>query len=210
MGHEHLDYAKNHATELIWHTTGIELPDIILDEVKRILGGNAQARGDRKRSRIVSNIADAWRFLLDNTDWAPDLQYAQEYNRLIGDGMEFQPGQIRTIPITIAGTSHVPPIPTTESIRATFDEAVRLTDPVDRALLLFDRCCREQWFANGNKRTAAMLANHWLIHDEAGVFAIPVEQIESNFKGRLISYYETNNPTELNRWLADNAINNTR
>lgn len=44
--------------------------------------------------------------------------------------------------------------------------------PEDRALLMFCRITRGQWFNDGNKRTALMTANHALINDGIGVFSI--------------------------------------
>lgn len=143
---------------------------------------------------------------MDGVGWPADVQYAQEYDRLIGTDVEVQPGRIRTMPVTISGTRYVPPIPTLGTVLVAFDEANALEDPVTGALLLFDRCCREQWFANGNKRTACMLANHVLIHAGAGVLMIPPALVEFEFKDRLIECYESGDSAELDRWLMENAL----
>lgn len=199
-------YAKRHVIDMMWHTAGIEIRGITFPETEQIFHGTVPYTVERRNVMVVNNIKHAWQFLFDNTDWLPDLQYAQEYNRLICSDLEPQPGVVRTIPVAISGTDYVPSVPTGDAIRAAFHEAAGLDDPVDRALMLFDRCSREQWFANGNKRTATMLANHSLIHDGAGVLAIPPDLVELDFKDLLLDYYETNDARKLDRWLKEHAI----
>ncbi|MCB5635116.1 cell filamentation protein Fic, partial [Bifidobacterium animalis] len=58
-----------------------------------------------------------------------------------------------------------------ERVRGILEES----EGEDTAMLLFGAVTRGQWFSDGNKRTALMVANHQLIHDGIGVFSIPPE-----------------------------------
>ena len=48
---------------------------------------------------------------------------------------------------------------------------------------------KKQIFIDGNKRTAVIYSNHYLISKGKGIISIPVEENEK-FKQLLISYYE--------------------
>lgn len=45
---------------------------------------------------------------------------------------------------------------------------------------------------DGNKRTAVIFANHYLVSKGMGLMVIPAELVEK-FKKHLIDYYENNN-----------------
>ena len=55
-------------------------------------------------------------------------------------------------------------------------------------------------FLDGNKRTSVIYANHYLIGKAKGMIVIPVEKI-AQYKTLLIKYYETNDETEIKKFL---------
>lgn len=74
-----------------------------------------------------------------------------------------------------------------------------------RALLMFCKITRGQWFNDGNERTALMTANHALINAGVGVFSIR-PSLKREFTTRLLRYYESNDDVPFHSWLKDNAI----
>ena len=52
---------------------------------------------------------------------------------------------------------------------------------------------KKQLFLDGNKRTAVIFANHYLISSGMGIVVIPAELV-SEYKKLLIHYYETDDP----------------
>lgn len=66
--------------------------------------------------------------------------------------------------------------------------------------------CRGQWFSNGNKRTAALAANHVLIHEGVDVFALPPDRTDGVFRDLLIDYYESDDPSRIAAWLKEVAV----
>ena len=60
-------------------------------------------------------------------------------------------------------------------------------------------------FLDGNKRVANLVANKEMIKNGQGIISIPVELIGEYFT-RLINYYETNDNSELKKWLYENAV----
>ena len=54
---------------------------------------------------------------------------------------------------------------------------------------------KKQLFLDGNKRTAIIFANHYLISHALGLIVVPVEKV-SDYKKVLISYYEDESKKE--------------
>lgn len=108
--------------------------------------------------------------------------------------------------VRIGGIDWIPDFPTMES---SYDEIASLRmgaeSSEDRALLMFCRITRGQWFNDGNKRTALMTANHALINAGIGVFSIS-PSLKREFTTRLLRYYESNDDVPFHSWLKDNAI----
>jgi prophage maintenance system killer protein len=48
---------------------------------------------------------------------------------------------------------------------------------------------KKQLFLDGNKRTAIIFANHYLISHALGLIVVPVEKV-NDYKKVLVSYYE--------------------
>ena len=113
----------------------------------------------------VNNIKRAWRFLLDNIDYPVDWQYIREYNASIGEGLVPRRGRLREYGVRIGGTGWVPEIPAVESSQERVRGILEESEGEATAMLLFGAVTRGQWFSDGNKRTALMVANHQLIHD---------------------------------------------
>ena len=116
----------------------------------------------------MNNIKRAWGFLLGNIDYPVDWQYIREYNRIIGEGLVRDAGRLREYGVRIGGTGWVPEIPTVESSQERVRGILEESEGEDTAMLLFGAVTRGQWFSDGNKRTALMVANHQLIHDGIG------------------------------------------
>ena len=53
---------------------------------------------------------------------------------------------------------------------------------------------------------ATMGANHVIIHDGGGVFALPPQKIDTEFSDELLRYYETNDLPRILDWLEYHAI----
>lgn len=51
-----------------------------------------------------------------------------------------------------------------------------------------------------------MGANHVIIHDGGGVFALPPQKIDTEFSDELLRYYETNDLPRIMGWLEYHAI----
>lgn len=201
-----VELAKRKSIDLLWKTANIEVRGLTFPDTRDVFNGISPGGAKARDVAILNNLKHAWRFMFDNVEWPVDWQYLSEYNRLITEGVEPGEGMLRNEIVTIGGTEYVPPVPAYDEVRAQIDRDLRQREPEDRALNLFASISRGQWFANGNKRTSAMAANHSLIHDGVGYFALPPERVETDFKDRLLGYYETNERGPFVDWLKYHAV----
>ncbi|MDD6460917.1 MAG: Fic family protein [Bifidobacteriaceae bacterium] len=200
-----MEGAKQDLIDLLWRSANIEVA-VTFPQTADIFKGVAPDGVRGKTVRVVNNLKHAWQFLFDNVDWPVDWAYLSEYNRLVGEGIEQEPGRMRTVPVGISGTDWIPDTPVYGSIEEQIDMCNAIEDPIERAVNLFGAVCRGQWFSNGNKRTAVMAANHSLIHDGVGVLALPAELMGKEFRDVLLDYYESNDIAHLSQWLRAKAI----
>ena len=102
-------------------------------------------------------------------------------------------GGFRNAPVAIGGTSYTPPNPL--DLNSCWDELVArcqvLEDnPLEQSLLLYAEMARNQFFGDGNKRTALLMMNGNLIQN--GLCPITITKSrEVEYRTALIGYYES-------------------
>ena len=140
----------------------------------------------------IINLKHAWEFILNKNVVTTKSNFSLlcEINKLIEQGFYYNAGKIRNVPVTIGGTSWKPALPI-ESIRIEELEQIYTSNLsiIDKAIELLLYVMKKQIFIDGNKRTAIIFANHFLISKGAGIIVVPTEAIDE-YKNLLISYYE--------------------
>ena len=140
----------------------------------------------------ILNLKHAWEFILDHDVAASSSDYYMlcHIAKLVNEGFFAEGGRIRGIPVTIGGSSYVPPLPNEpdvkEKIRQITEED---NDAVNIAIELCLYCMKAQIFLDGNKRAAVIFANHYLISHGGGFLVIPEREVPK-FKKLLVRYYE--------------------
>lgn len=200
-----VELAKRLLVDAIWKTANIEVDGITFPDAQEIFEGRAPSNMEVNDIIVVNNIKRAWMFLFENIGRPIDWRYVSEYNRILGEGLICDAGKLRTNDVRIGGTDRIPELPTMESSHDEISSLMKIESPEDRALLMFCKITRGQWFNDGNKRTALMTANHALINAGVGVFSIS-PSLKREFTTRLLRYYESNDDVPFRSWLKDNAI----
>ncbi|MGN1262119.1 MAG: Fic family protein, partial [Candidatus Enteromonas sp.] len=135
----------------------------------------------------------AWEFILDYDVECYPSNYAIlcQINGLVEEGLSFNAGKIRSVPVTIGGSSYLPPIPFESKVKEDIETIVNdsACDDVTKAAKLIAYATKTQTFIDGNKRTAVIFGNHYLISHGVGLMVVPVEKIE-RYKTLLLNYYE--------------------
>ena len=160
----------------------------------------------------ILNLKLAWEFILDKDV----LQVKSDYSilchiaKLVNEGFFASGGRIRGVPVTIGGTSYIPPLPIeTVVIENVLDIINRNDEPINIAIDLCLYCMKTQIFNDGNKRASVIFANHYLISKASGLLVIPENHIPE-FKRLLIEYYEDKDHEEIKKFLKQNCHRNFR
>lgn len=116
---------------------------------------------------------------------------------LVNEGFYTYGGRIRCVPVTIGGTSYIPPLPIENVIKEKIEKILNKNDePVNIAIELCLYCMKTQIFNDGNKRASVIFANHFLISKGAGLLVIPESKVPE-FKKMLVTYYEDRDNGEI-------------
>ncbi|MDO5062923.1 MAG: Fic family protein [Peptostreptococcaceae bacterium] len=140
----------------------------------------------------ILNLKHAWEFILDKDVVASKSDYymLSHIARIVNEGFFSEGGRIRGVPVTIGGSSYVPPLPNEGDVK---DKIRELTeeggDAIDVAIKLCLYCMKAQIFLDGNKRASVIFANHYLISHGRGLLVIPEKEVPE-FKSLLLRYYE--------------------
>lgn len=140
----------------------------------------------------ILNLKHAWEFILDRDVAASRSDYymLSHIARLVNEGFFAEGGRIRGVPVTIGGSSYVPPLPVEMDVKEQIREITEETDDaINIAIKLCLYCMKAQIFLDGNKRAAVIFANHYLIAHGGGFLVIPEKEVPE-FKRLLVKYYE--------------------
>ena len=108
----------------------------------------------------------------------------------MNEGFFTDGGRIRSVPVTIGGSSYKPPIPIESIVKENITEILESeTTEIDTAIKLCMYCMKTQVFIDGNKRASVIFANHYLISHGGGFLVIPEKEVPE-FKRLLVKYYE--------------------
>lgn len=147
----------------------------------------------------------AWQFLLDNLECNNDIMLLCEYNKIVGELLFRNNGEIRTFPVQIGGTAWEPPLPDSAAVISELKKIDKTDDAELKALKFFCFTARTQMFIDGNKRVAQLIANKVLIENDIGIFQIPLEKLEE-FRMLRINFYETDDDADIIEFMKENCI----
>ena len=196
--------AKRLLVDSIWKSANLEGLGTTFPKTEAILA-NAPTQTTKEEMLFIINMKRAWNFLLDNLECENNILLLREFNKIVGELLFYNCGEIRTIPVQIGGTSWEPEIPNISNIIDTLNELKDINNIELKALKYFCYVTRTQMFIDGNKRVAQLIANKILIEHNVGIFQIPIEKLEE-FKTLLINYYETNIDDEFIIFMKEHCI----
>lgn len=140
----------------------------------------------------ILNLKHAWEFILDRDVVASlsDYYMLSHIARLVNEGFFAEGGRIRGVPVTIGGSSYVPPLPNELEVKDRIREIAEENDEaINVAIKLCLYCMKTQMFLDGNKRASVIFANHYLIAHGGGFLVITEKEVPQ-FKQLFVKYYE--------------------
>ncbi len=155
----------------------------------------------------ILNLKHTWEFILDSdvVQARSDYYLLCHIAKLVNEGLFSNGGRIRSVPVSIGGSSYKPPLPIESIVKERIDEILQSGhNHIDIAIELCLYCMKTQVFIDGNKRAAIIFANHYLIAHGEGFLVIPEEHV-SEFKKKLVAFYEGENIDVLKNFLKTNC-----
>ena len=200
-----IDFARANVKSLIYDQAVLEGISTTFPQTDAILE-NGIVNGVRAQDvQKILNLKHAWEFILDKDVLQSDSNYyiLSHVARMVNEGFYTNGGSVRSVPVTIGGTSYVPPLPIEIDVKDRIIEILQSSDEViDKAIKLCLYCMKTQIFIDGNKSAAIIFANHFLIKNGEGLLVVPEEKVEE-FKPLLVRYYEGNDEEKIIRFLKD-------
>ncbi len=147
----------------------------------------------------ILNLKHAWEFILDKDviQCPTDYSILCHIAKLVNEGFYSNGGRIRGVPVTIGGTSYIPPLPIETVVKENIEFILKQnSEAIDIAINLCLYCMKTQIFNDGNKRASVIFANHYLISKAGGLLVIPEKEVPK-FKKLLVAYYENRDNGEI-------------
>ena len=207
---QNIDFAKRHLVDTIYKQAILEgVATTFADTESIIEGGKVNNMTSEDILKIV-NLKRAWEFILNKNVVLSDTNFALlcEINKMVEEGFYYTAGKVRNTPVTIGGTTWKPDLPIESVIKEELEEIFsKELDDIDRAIELLLYTMKKQVFIDGNKRTAVIYSNHYLISKGKGIIAIPAE-LTVEFKDLLIPYYEERDEKQIKKFIKEKCYMN--
>lgn len=198
--------------EYVFDTSQLENNPLTFPEVKTLLDGITI--GGRKISDVdqVLNIKNAWILLfnlLKSDSFVLSKTIFDKINDAIAINETLYAGSFRNGSVNIAGTKNYK-APKYETLDNIFESEIpKILDgfnPIEQAIRIFLWGSLNQFYWDGNKRTARIIANGILINEGIGIFNIKSCDI-LEFNTLMIDFYDTCNANKVVRFLTEKCIN---
>ena len=189
-----IDLARRNMVESIYKQAKLEGVATTYSDTETIVNGGKVKDMTATDIAKVINLKHAWEFILSEGVISYQTNYAIlcQINEIVEEGFSYTAGRIRSVPVAIGGSNYLPPLPYEPQIKEELNEMLSMDNSYNIAIELLLYVMKRQLYLDGNKRTAVIFANHYLISRGMGLIVIPAELVEE-FKKLLIDYYEDKN-----------------
>ena len=204
MNNMSISLGKRQLVDSIWKSAGIEGLGTTFPNTEKILS-NIPVTTRRDEVLFIVNMKRAWYFLFDNIEYPDNIMFLREVNKICMEELSYDAGNIRTVPVSIGGTSWTPEIPHERTIIDKLDEISKMEDRLEAALEMFCFITRIQMFLDGNKRVAQLMCNKIMMQNDIGIFSIPYDEIDT-FKMLLVEFYESNDSTKIKSFFREKCL----
>lgn len=202
---DNVEFAKRQIVDSIYKEARVEGINVTFPETQQIYDGFLVNSLSYEDTTKIINLKHAWFFVFDSLEYPFDLRYMRHINAIIETNLIRNAGVVRNISVRISGTDWIPEIPSPEKIDREINRIRQIENPTDRSLELMLSVMRGQYFEDGNKRTAQLVANHEMISNGCGIISVPVG-LKAEFSSLLVDYYESDDSNRIKEFLYDACI----
>lgn len=207
---ENLDFARANMKTNIYDQAVLEGVATSFPQTEDIIENGKVNGVSATDVQKILNLKHAWEFILDPDVIQSETNYYMlcHIAKLVNEGFFYDGGRIRGVPVTIGGSSYVPPIPIESVVVENIDAiCTQNKEAVSTAIELCLYCMKTQIFTDGNKRAAVIFANHYLIARGMGFIVIP-EKAVPEFKKLLVAFYEGESAEIISQFMRERCWKN--
>lgn len=191
-----VDLARRNLVDSIYKQAMLEGVATTYSDTETIVNGGRVSDMTSSDILKVVNLKRAWEFIMGEGVLSMPTNFAIlcQVNGIVQEGFSYFAGKLRSVPVSIGGSTYIPPLPYEAQVRQDLASLLDKEESYEVAIELLLYVMKKQLFIDGNKRTAVIFANHYLISRGMGLIVIPAELV-SEYKKLLIAYYENNDDT---------------
>lgn len=200
-----LDFARANMKSIIYDQAVLEGVSTTFPDTELIIENGKVNNVSTEDVLKIINLKHAWEFILDKDVILSKSTYfvSQYVAKLVNEGFYLDGGRIRSVPVTIGGSSYVPKIPIENNVRDEINNIIDSSlDDIDKSIELALYVMKTQIYIDGNKRTGIIFANHYLISKGKGLLVVPYDLV-SEFKKLLVLYYEEKDEKSIKNFLKE-------
>ena len=202
---QNIDFARANMKSNIYDQAVLEGVETTFPQTEEILNNGIVNGVKASDVQKILNLKHAWEFILDKDviQSASNYYMISHIAKLVNEGFYVDGGRVRGVPVTIGGSSYVPPIPIESVVKESIDNIVNSNkEPIEIAIDLCMYCMKTQIFIDGNKRASVIFANQYLIAHGQGLLVIPEKEVP-DFKKLLVKYYDGEDIRVVNEFLKE-------
>lgn len=187
-----IEFAKTNMKQIIYDQAVLEGVATTFPDTEAIIDNGKVNNIKAEDVQKILNLKHAWEFILDRdvVTSKSDYYLASYIAKIVNEGFYQNGGRIRGVPVAIGGSTYVPPIPFEIDVKEHINNLLENSNnKIETAIELCLFVMKTQIYNDGNKRTAVIYANHYLISNGLGLLVINFNKVEE-FKRKLVSYYE--------------------
>lgn len=194
-GNKTTEVMKARLVDMAWSGVQIEGVGATFAQTKALIENAYETGLSEHDTTVILNLKHAWEHLFEHYEEPITLDTLCVYNAILGAGnIVMQAGSLRGPGEVMVITGDDVYVPRDEVSEDTFvrdyETAIGCAfDSSEAAAALFLLLSRAQYFHDGNKRTALLLANHFLAHEDAGMALTMTKEQRDWLYDELVSFY---------------------
>ncbi|MGD9679338.1 MAG: Fic family protein [Vulcanibacillus sp.] len=202
-----IDLARRNLVDSIYKQAMLEGVATTYSDTETIIkGGKVKDMSLVDISKVV-NLKRSWEFIMSEgvISYPTNFTLLCQINAIVEDGFSYTAGRLRAVPVSIGGSTYIPPMPLETKVKEDLMTIVNSeSNVIEITIDLLLYVMKSQLFLGGNKRTAVIFANHFMISKGYGLIVVPAELV-SEYKRHLIHYYEGKN-NEIRMFLKEKCL----
>jgi len=192
---------RKYIAQFVYDTAVLEDSPFTFSEVQTLLDGITVGGHKLSEQKLITNQRDSWDLLFEliedkEFELSKDIACRLQGKAAKEEALEW--GCFRTGSVRISGTDYKPP--QYENLDSAWCEMIgsisEIEDMPNKAMLLFLKMARSQFFWDGNKRTGRLMMNGILLFNGISPILIPAKE-KLEFNSKMIKFYDSGDEKEM-------------